>query len=68
MPAADEVEVVLLKKARDDVGAEGKRDPAVVFAPPAYVFVWVGPGRRGQKPRQMKVGLHTRAGQREDLV
>ena len=43
MGAADEVHVVFLQEARDDVGAEGERDTTVVFAPAGDILVGIGP-------------------------
>ena len=43
MGSADQIHVVLLKEPRDDVGAEGERDTAVVLAPARDVLVGVGP-------------------------
>jgi hypothetical protein len=41
--AADEVHVVFLQEAGDNVGPEGEGDAAIVFGPACYVFVGVGP-------------------------
>lgn len=43
MRAADQVHVVLLQEARDDVGPEREGDAAVVLAPARNVFVGVRP-------------------------
>lgn len=40
---AYEVHVVLLQKAGDDVGTEGERDAAIVFAPAGDVLVGIRP-------------------------
>ena len=41
--AADQIEVMLLTKLLDDIGAEGVRNAALVGAPSLYIFVGVGP-------------------------
>jgi len=40
---ADEIHVVFLEEAGDDVRAEGERDTAIVLAPACDVLVGVGP-------------------------
>ena len=43
MRSADQIHIVLLQKARDDVGSESKRDTSIVFTPPGDILVGVGP-------------------------
>lgn len=43
MGAANEVHIVLLQKARDDIRSEGERDTSIVFAPSSDIFVGVRP-------------------------
>lgn len=47
--AADEVHVVLLEEARDDVGPKGEADPPVVFGPAGDVLVRIGPEQVAQQ-------------------
>jgi hypothetical protein len=46
---ADEVHVVLLEEARDNVGSKGERDTSVVLAPAGDVLVRVGPEEVAEK-------------------
>lgn len=39
----DEVHVVLLQEAGNDIGTKGEGDTTVVFAPASYVLVGIGP-------------------------
>jgi hypothetical protein len=43
MCSADEVHVVLLQEAGNNVWTESERDPTIVFTPASDVLVWVGP-------------------------
>jgi hypothetical protein len=43
MPAADEVEIMLLKEPGNDVRAEGERDTTAIFSPPMNISVGVRP-------------------------
>ena len=43
MRSADQIHVVLLQKARDDVGSEGERNTSIIFTPASDILVWVGP-------------------------
>lgn len=47
--AADEIHIVFLKESRDDVGTEGERYTAVIFAPARDVLVGVGPQEIAEK-------------------
>ena len=49
MSAADQIHVVLLQEAGDDVRAEGEGHAAVVLAPAGDVFVRVGPQQIAQQ-------------------
>jgi len=52
----DQVHVVPLEKARDDVGAKRKRDAAVVLAPARDVLVGIRPEEVAQEARLGHVG------------
>lgn len=43
MRSADQIHVVLLQKARDDIGSECKRDTSIIFAPASDILVRIGP-------------------------
>merc|ERR1719253_487640 len=43
MCAANQIQVVLLKEAGNDIGTKYERHPAIIFCPTRYVLVWVGP-------------------------
>ena len=49
MSTADEIHVMLLQEARNDVGTEGEGNTTVVFAPASNVLVGIGPEQVAEK-------------------
>ncbi len=47
--ATDQIHVVFLQEARDDVRSKGKRNTAIVLAPAGDVLVWIGPEEVAEK-------------------
>lgn len=65
--AANEVHVVFLQEARDDVGTERERDAAVVLRPARDVLVRVGPEQVAEETCR-RVGERRDAKRRGDVV
>lgn len=56
MGAADQIHVVFLEEAGDDIGTEGEADASVVFTPTGNIFVGVRPQKIAQKAAVRDLG------------
>jgi hypothetical protein len=54
---ANEVHVVFLEEARDDVWTKGERDTAVVLGPAGDILVWIGPEEIAEKAAVGDLGM-----------